>query len=267
LNAAPASVVKRDRWLVVAVLFGLTALAWGYLVHEARDMSLSGVCHCAGMKMSGPDLQPWSAGMLVPLFLMWVEMMVAMMLPSATPMVLTFAMINRQRREQELSYVSTAIFTLGYLTTWIGFSGLAAAAQWILHSVALLSPMMTIGSSWLAGGLLVAAGVFQWTPLKQVCLRHCRSPLSLLLNEWREGRKGALMMGVRNGAYCTGCCWLLMTLLFVTGVMNLWWVGFITVFVLAEKLLPQTWRVGALFGAILVLWGLLVSVRFLPPNG
>ena len=252
--------LRRDRWLVGAGLVGISAVAWAYMAHEAREMSLSGVCHCAGMKMSGPDLQPWSVSALVPLFLMWAEMMVAMMLPSATPMILAFAMVNRQRQEQELPYVSTAVFTLGYLVVWVGFSAVAAVGQWVLHSLTLLSPMMTTCSPWLAGGLLIGAGVFQWTPLKHTCLKHCRSPLSLLLNGWREGRKGALLMGWRNGLYCTGCCWLLMALLFVAGVMNLWWVGLITLFVLAEKVAPQNWRLGALAGVILVFWGILVGI-------
>jgi predicted metal-binding membrane protein len=264
LNASLESVVRRDRWLVAAGLAGVSVVAWAYLAHEAREMSLSGVCHCAGMRMSGPDVQPWTVSALVPLFLMWAEMMVAMMLPSAAPMILAFAMVNRQRRERELPYVSTAVFTLGYLAAWGGFSAVAAVGQWALHSLSLLSPMMTACSSWLAGGLLVGAGVFQWTPLKHTCLKQCRSPLSLLLNGWREGSKGALLMGWRNGLYCTGCCWLLMALLFVAGVMNLWWVGLITLFVLAEKVTPQTWRVGALAGVILVLWGILVSAGALP---
>jgi len=179
-------------------------------------------------------------------------------------MILTFARVNRQRREQELPYVSTTVFTSGYLAAWTVFSAAAAVLQWALHSLALLSPMMSSRSSWLAGGLLIGAGIFQWTPLKQTCLRHCRSPLSLLLNGWREGPKGALLMGWRNGVYCLGCCWLLMALLFVAGVMNLWWVGLITAFVLAEKLAPQTWRVGSLAGVILLLWGILVSASALP---
>jgi predicted metal-binding membrane protein len=197
---------------------------------------------------------------------MWAEMMVAMMLPSAAPMIMTFVLINRRRREQELPYVASAIFGLGYLTAWIGFSVLASVVQWILHGLALLSPTMTAHSSWLAGGLLVAAGAFQWTPLKHACLEHCRSPINLLLNEWRDGPKGALIMGVRGGLYCTGCCWMLMILLFVAGVMNLWWVGLITLFVLAEKILPHTWRVGTVAGVSLLIWGLLVSARVLPPT-
>jgi len=264
LSAGLESVLRRDRWLVAAGLVCVSAVAWAYMAHEAREMSVSGVCCCAGMRMSGPDVQAWSVTALVPLFLMWAEMMVAMMLPSAAPMILVFAMVNRQRRAQELPYVSTAVFAFGYLAIWVGFSALAALGQWVLHGFVLISPMMTMRNSWLAGALLIGTGIFQWTPLKNACLKHCRSPLSFLLNDWREGRAGALRMGFRNGLYCTGCCWLLMALLFVAGVMNLWWVGLLTLFVLAEKVAPPAWRVGALAGAILVLWGILVTAGALP---
>jgi predicted metal-binding membrane protein len=198
--------------------------------------------------------------MLVPLFLMWAEMMIAMMLPSAAPMVLTFTLVNRRRQAQELPYVSTVVFVLGYLAVWTGFSAIAAVAQWALHSAALLSPLMTSRSSLLAGALLVAAGLFQCTPLKHACLKHCRSPLSFLLNDWREGPAGALIMGLRHGFYCTGCCGLLMGLLFVAGVMNLWWVGLITLFVLIEKIAPKSWPVGSLAGGILFVCGVLMIV-------
>src|SRR5204863_4370778 len=137
------TILKRDRLIVLAGLLGISALAWGYMVREARTMDLTGMCCCAGMKMSGPDTQPWSTGTLPPLFLMWSEMMVAMMVPSAAPMILTFAAVNRKRREQERPFVPTGIFLLGYLVVWVAFSALAALAQWALHAKALLSPMMT----------------------------------------------------------------------------------------------------------------------------
>jgi predicted metal-binding membrane protein len=249
------TLLKRDRFIVLAGVIALTVLAWGYMVYEARAMTLTGVCCCAGMKMSGPDTQAWPAAALVPLFLMWSEMMVAMMLPSAAPMILTFAMVNRKRREQEGPFVPAGIFVLGYLAVWTSFSALAALAQWELHRAALLSPMMVGTSPILGGALLLAAGVFQWTPLKNVCLTHCRSPLSFLLTDWREGKAGAFAMGVKHGAYCTGCCWFLMALLFVTGVMNMWWVAIIAVFVLLEKALPRGGWVGKAAGVLLIAWG------------
>ncbi len=249
------AVLKRDRAIVIAGLIGITALAWLYMVHEARAMANTGVCQCMGMKMSGPDVQGWSVSRLIPLFLMWAEMMVAMMLPSAASMILIFACVNRNRRAQEHPFVPTGIFLLGYLAVWTAFSALAAVAQWALHATALLSPMMVSTSPILGGLLLIAAGFFQWTPLKNACLTHCRSPLSFLMTDWREGKPGAFVMGLKHGAYCTGCCWFLMALLFVAGVMNMWWVAIIAVFVLVEKAAPNGLLLGRLAGLLLTVWG------------
>src|SRR5258706_10786648 len=152
------AILKRDRLIVIAALIGITVPAWGYMIHEARGMNLTGVCRCAGMKMSGPDMNPWSVATLPPLFLMWSEMMVAMMIPSAAPMILAFAMVQRKRREQERPFVPTGFFVIGYLVTWAGFSVLAAVAQWILHAKALLSPMMAGTSPVFGGTLLLVAG-------------------------------------------------------------------------------------------------------------
>jgi predicted metal-binding membrane protein len=249
------AILKRDRVLVMAGLIAISCVAWGYMVYEARAMYHTGVCCCAGMKMSGPDTDPWSAATLLPLFLMWAEMMVAMMIPSAAPMILTFAMVQRKRREREQPFVSTGGFLLGYLIIWTGFSALAALAQWVLHAKALLSPLMVSTSPQLGGLLLIAAGIFQWTPLKNACLSHCRSPLNFLMTDWREGKWGALTMGLKHGAYCTGCCWFLMALLFVAGVMNVWWIAVISVLVLAEKVVPRGLALGKIAGALLTVWG------------
>ncbi len=257
---APDALLKRDRLIVLAGLFGIGAFAWGYMVHEAMAMANTGVCCCAGMKMSGPDMAAWSPVQIIPLFLMWTEMMVAMMIPSAAPMILMFASVNRKRRADERPFVPTGIFLLGYLAAWTGFSALAAVTQWALHSRALLSPMMASTSPILGGTLLCAAGVFQWTPLKNACLTHCRSPLSFLMTDWREGKSGAFAMGLKHGAYCTGCCWFLMALLFVAGVMNMWWVAIISVLVLLEKAAPKGLWLGRIAGAFLVVWGAWVMV-------
>jgi len=249
------SLLSRDRLIIALGVFGTTALAWAYMVREAQAMSLTGICCCVGMKMSGPDLGPWSASTLVPLFLMWSEMMVAMMLPSAAPMILTFAAVNRKRREREQPFVPAGIFVLGYFVVWTGFSLIAAAGQWILHGNALLSSSMASTSHSLAGALLVGAGLFQWTPLKHSCLRHCRSPLTFLLTDWRDGRRGAFVMGLKHGLYCTGCCWILMALLFVAGVMNVWWLIALTILVLIEKLAPKGIWIARTIGVSLVAWG------------
>ena len=250
------SILRRDRFILLAGLTGITVVSWGYMVHEARAMELTGVCQCLGMRMSGPDTNAWSAATLLPLFLMWSEMMVAMMVPTVAPMILTFATVNRRRREQERPFVPTAIFLAGYIAVWTLFSAVIAVVQWVLHGVALLSPMMESRSVWLAGGLLLAAGAFQFTPSKQACLRHCRSPLDFIMDGWREGRAGAFSMGFRHGAYCTGCCWALMALLFVLGVMNVLWIAAITALVLIEKAIPRGEWIGRYAGAGLMLWGI-----------
>jgi predicted metal-binding membrane protein len=148
-----------------------------------------------------------------------------------------------------------AIFVFGYLAVWTAFSAVATFAQWGLHRAAMLSTMMAATSPLLNGGLLIAAGIFQWTPLKRACLRGCRSPLSFLMSEWREGSAGAFVMGLRNGTYCVGCCWILMALLFVAGVMNLFWVAAIALFVMAEKILGKGELLAHVAGVALVIAG------------
>ena len=195
------------------------------------------------------------------LAVMWAVMMVAMMTPAAGPMVLMFEAIHRRRAAAGRPAVPTAIFVLGYLVVWTVYSVIAALAQGALHAAALLSPAMVATSPLLAGGLLIAAGVFQWTPLKRACLAACRSPLSFLMTGWREGRGGAFVMGLRHGLYCLGCCWALMALLFVAGVMNLLWVAAIAVTVLVEKVVPRGDLVGRLAGVALVAAGVLLLAR------
>jgi predicted metal-binding membrane protein len=250
-------ILRRDRLVVLGGLLGISALAWAYIGYMAWDMSRMAM----PMDMAMPQMQTWGWVDLVLLFVMWAVMMVAMMVPTAAPMILIFAKVNRQRRERQQPFVPTAVFLAGYLLVWSGFSLLATLAQWGLHSAALLSPMMVSTSAVLGGFLLVAAGIFQWTPLKYACLKHCRSPLSFIMTDWREGPGGALMMGLKHGSYCTGCCWFLMALLFVAGVMNLLWVATITAFVLIEKAVPRGDVVGRIAGVILVVAGLAMLMR------
>jgi predicted metal-binding membrane protein len=249
------TVLRRDRLVVAAALAALTVAAWLYLLYVAAHMAMP------EMAMAMPAMHPWSWVELGALVVMWTVMMVAMMVPSAAPMIVMFATINRRRREQHGPFVPTAVFLAGYLVVWTGFSVLAALAQAALHAVALMSPMMVTTSPLLGGVLLVAAGVFQWTRLKAACLVHCRSPLSFIVTSWREGRGGALRMGLHHGLYCLGCCWLLMALLFVAGVMNLLWIAAIAIFVLLEKIVPRGERVGRVAGIVLVVAGLLVLSR------
>jgi predicted metal-binding membrane protein len=181
----------------------------------------------------------WNLPGFFTMLTMWSVMMVAMMLPSAAPMVMTFALVNRRRRERNAPYAPAAVFLLGYVVVWTAFSVVATTVQLWLTSVRLLSMSMASASPVLAGGLLLGVGLFQWTPWKQQCLTHCSGPLPFLLTAWRERWSGALWMGFRHGLFCLGCCWAVMLLLFVAGVMNLLWVASLSLFVLAEKLAPR----------------------------
>jgi predicted metal-binding membrane protein len=178
-----------------------------------------------------------------------------MMLPSAAPMLLLYAKAVRGKNRTHGALARTSLFAAGYAVAWAGFSLLATFAQWALHALALLSPEMVSTSAKLGGALLIVAGVFQWTKLKHACLSKCRSPLGFFMSEWRDGVRGAWVMGLRHGIYCVGCCWALMALLFVTGVMNLLWIAAISIFVLLEKIAPAGHWVARISGILLVAAG------------
>ncbi len=246
-----------DRAIVAAGLLGVAGLGWLYIVRLGREMAVM-----ADMAMAMPQMTPWDLADFVLTFLMWAVMMVAMMVPSASPMILTFATINRKRLVDETPLIRTGLFLVGYLLVWAGYSLLAALGQWGLHAAALITPAMAV-TPWLGGVLLVAAGIYQFTPLKDVCLSRCQSPFGFILTQWREGAAGALVMGLRHGAFCVGCCWVLMALLFVAGVMNLLWVAAIAAFVLLEKVAPLGRVVSRFAGAVLILWGAWLLARAL----
>ena len=251
--SSAATAVRRDRLIVAAGLITLAALAWLIIARMAATMRMH-----AGMAM--PSAAPWDAGEITGLALMWIVMMVAMMVPSVTPVILLFAGVTRRRRMQGVPAAPVAVFTLGYLLAWSGFAILAALTQSALHSAALLSPAMASASPLLGGAILILAGGYQLLPLKGACLSHCRSPLGFFSTGWREGTFGALRMGFRHGSYCVGCCWALMALLFVAGVMNLLWVAAIALFVLAEKVVPNGRLMGRITGVALAGLGLWVVV-------
>jgi predicted metal-binding membrane protein len=207
------------------------------------------------MAMAAMAPTAWTPGYAVLMLFMWWTMMMAMMLPSATPMILLFATVNRKQREKGAPYVPTGIFTSGYALVWGAFSLLAVTAQWGLERSGLLSSMMASTNVMLGAGLLIAAGIYQLTPLKHACLRHCRSPIFFITHHWRPGDLGALRMGVEHGAFCTGCCWFLMALLFYGGIMNLYWIVGLAVFVLLEKTIPAGHWLGGLTGLLLIAWG------------
>jgi predicted metal-binding membrane protein len=248
--------LRRDRAIALAALAALTLLAWAITVRTARTMpGMGDMTSGMGRAIAMPGPAGWEPGDLLGLFTMWVVMMVAMMLPSVAPIVILVLGVLRRRHASRLPFGPTAAFLGGYVLVWAGFSLLATLAQWGLHSAALLSAGAMRATPAVGGLLLLAAGIFQWTPLKAACLGHCRSPFHFFSTEWREGVLGALVMGLRHGSWCLGCCWLLMSLLFVAGVMNLAWVAALAILVLLEKVAPAGPLLGRVFGVGLGVWG------------
>tara|TARA_R100000306_G_scaffold62312_2_gene68532 strand:- start:102639 stop:103445 length:807 start_codon:yes stop_codon:yes gene_type:complete len=259
-SSVPLTVARAralERMLIGTVLLVITLLAWGqlYLMDMSASMALPGI--------KAPADQ-WHLDVAVMGALMWSLMMVAMMMPSASPMILTYTRIHQQRTGRGQAVAPTGLFVAGYLGVWLGFSALAATAQWALYHAGLLSAAMGKSSAPLGGVLLILAGAFQFSRLKQACLRICRSPIGFIMTEWREGPTGALLMGIRHGAYCTGCCWALMLLMFVGGVMSLIWMAGLALYFLVEKLTPWPRPIGQLTGLLLIIAGaiMLLSAAF-----
>jgi len=246
--------LRGDRWIALAGLAAVVALSWLYLWHFAAGMD-----H-AGMAMTAMPRAP-DPGALVLTFVMWTAMMTAMMLPSAAPAIVLYGALVRKHGARGTVLPGVWIFAGAYLLIWTGFSAAATLLQAFLEQASLMTPSMKIASAGLAGSALVAAGVYQLTPLKQACLSNCRNPLEFFMLRWRAGPGGAFRMGLEHGAYCLGCCWVLMLLLFVAGVMNLAWVALIAAFVFAEKLLPAARLVSYTAGAVLVVSGLWMLSR------
>lgn len=245
-----------ERLFVIVGLAGIVVLSWAYLVVEADRMG--GLPENMAAMV---ELRPRDATGLVLLFLMWAVMMVAMMIPSAMPMILFHAAVVRKMETGHSFAVSVGSFVAGYIVVWTLFSVTATLAQAFLEHLALLSPMMVANNPWLGGLILVAAGVYQMTPAKAVCLKYCQTPFAFVATHWRNGLGGAFQMGLRHGLFCVGCCWALMALLFVGGVMNLLWVAAIAFFVLIEKVFPFGAGLGRLAGGCMVLAGLLVVIH------
>ena len=250
---------RHDRAIVVAIMLAVILASWAYLL-VGVDMPMP---EMPGMAMP-MDMPVWTTGYFALTLLMWMAMMTAMMLPSAMPMLLFYDSIARKRGAQTTAVGSTSLFGLGYLVVWLGFSIGAVLLQYAFDKASLLSPMMEITSIALAGVILVSAGVYQWTPLKQSCLRQCRSPLDFIMTRWRGGNRGAFQMGLRHGMLCLGCCWMLMLLLFVGGVMNVAWIAGIALFVMVEKLAPAGHWIGKVASLVLIVWGAAVLVSLVP---
>ena len=245
---APAAHARSGR--VLAALAAVTALCWIYLFAVAAAMG------SMGSALAMPMTSAWTGGDLAMMWTMWTVMMAAMMLPSAAPMVTAYAATIDSPRATMRG--STAAFVAGYVAVWSGFALLATLVQWGLHDLALVDGMGSSTSRWLGGTVLFVSGAYQFTDVKRTMLGRCRTPLGFLLNSWRDGRRGALVMGLHHGLLCTGCCWALMALLFVLGVMNLWWVALLATVVLVEKI-TRSPRVPQVVGGVLLVWGGVVT--------
>jgi predicted metal-binding membrane protein len=234
-----------------------------YLVVWSQPMPAAMTGRSTGHAMhSIVEVGPWSVWQFGTRLVMWVVMMVAMMTPTAAPMTLVYAAVARKAAREDKPVAPTFVFVAGYLTVWVLFSVAATAAQGGLDQLALLSSMMVSVSPVLGGSLLLAAGVYELTPLKHACLAHCRAPAHFLSRHWRGGPVGAFRIGLALGAYCLGCCWLLMGLLFVGGVMNLLWIAAISAFVLLEKATRYGEIGGRVVGAAMMLVGILSLIGF-----
>jgi predicted metal-binding membrane protein len=268
--------LRRDRWITLVGLAALSALAWVYIATGAglgMDMrAMAGLAlfphqppsGMADMAMAPAVSVAWAPATWGLMIAMWWTMMVAMMTPSATPTILLYARVHRHAVANDPGrddLAPTGAFVAGYLLVWLGFSVAAAVLHWVLERIGVVSAM-TMGSQsrWLSGGVLIAGGLYQLSPLKRACLAHCRAPAAFLSRHWRPHAWGALRLGALHGTYCLGCCWLLMALLFVGGVMNLAWIAALAVLVLIEKLVPLGHWVGRGAGVVLMLWGLAVVV-------
>jgi predicted metal-binding membrane protein len=252
-TSALEKALRHDRLIVAIGLAAAVALAWAYLATGAGiDMSM------AGMAM---DPMPWSTFDAALMFAMWWVMMIAMMVPSAAPMVLLFTAIKRKQEARVSPSVEAWVFLSGYLLIWAGFSLVATLAQWGLERAGLVSMTVASSSTTFGGAILLAAGLYQFTPIKSTCLRYCQSPVLFLSRYWRPGPAGALRMGLQHGGYCLGCCWFLMMLLFVAGIMNLFWIAGIALYVACEKLLPLGQRLSRAAGAVLIVAGTIVLAR------
>jgi predicted metal-binding membrane protein len=254
------AVLRRDRLIVGSALGVIAALAWAYVFWLAADMSMGGMDMSglrmipAGLGMMAPAAAPWSAIEFALVFVMWAVMMVGMMAPSAAPMLLMYARVARQGKSAGKPLAATGWFAAGYFLAWAGFSLAATLAQWVLERAALLDARMASANVLLGAVVLIAAGIYQWTPIKNACLVQCQTPLGFLMSHggFRSDVRGCLYLGLLHGIYCVGCGWVLMALLFVLGVMNVLWIALLALLVLLEKLTPWGRWVARLAGALCI---------------
>ncbi|ETA72393.1 MULTISPECIES: DUF2182 domain-containing protein [Mesorhizobium] len=289
-DTALEAVLRRDRAVVMAALVVIAVLAWAYTLWLAIDMAMPASpmpagasgdiaamdmsnMDMGGMDMAGmdvgaavaPGFRAWAPADFAFIFTMWAVMMVGMMTPSVAPLLLLYAGIGRKAQADGRPIASTGWFFTGYLTVWIVFSIAATGAQWLLGRLALLNPSMATDSTILGGLVLIAAGLYQWTPVKGVCLRQCQGPIGFLMSHggFRSAPLGAIRLGVDHGLYCLGCCWALMALLFVGGVMNILWIAGIAILVLLEKTATSGPLISRISGALMAAAGAWLMSRAL----
>jgi predicted metal-binding membrane protein len=255
--------LRRDRVIVFLALVVLTALAWTYVLWLAGNMSAA-MPAMADMNM-GPAIRPWSATQFLLSFAMWAVMMVGMMTPAATPIILLYARVGRQAQAEGKPFAQAGWFGAGYLIAWCGFGGLASLAQGVLIEAALLTPKLEATSDLFGGVVLILAGLYQWTPLKESCLSQCQDPLGFIMRQggFKPGARDSLALGLKHGLFCLGCCWAVMTLLFVGGVMNLLWIAGLAIWVLLEKIVPAGRLISRGLGLVLVAAGAIFLFRTL----
>jgi predicted metal-binding membrane protein len=262
-GATLEAILRRDRAIVAAALIILIVLAWSYVLWLVADMDMGGMDMSgfrmipAGIGLMKPATAPWNAIEFMFVFAMWAVMMIGMMTPSATPMILLYARVGGQAASTGKALAATWWFASGYLLVWTGFAFAATLAQWVLERESLLTPAMA-GSGGVFGGIvMIGAGLYQWMPLKDACLRQCKAPWLFIQRHggFRGDALGSLLLGTRHGVYCVGCCWALMALLFVGGVMNVMWIAAITIYVLAEKVVPAGRAISRIAGLGFFAWG------------
>jgi predicted metal-binding membrane protein len=270
-DGALEAVLRRDRLIVASALGVIAALAWAYVLWLAADMDMDGMNMSgfrmvpAGMGIMAPAAAPWSAVEFAFVFVMWAVMMVGMMAPSAAPMILIYARVGRQGKIAGKPLAATGWFAAGYFLAWAGFSLAATLVQWVLEREALLDARMASANVLLGAVVLIAAGIYQWTPVKNACLAQCQTPFRFLMSHggFRSNVLGCLHLGLLHGTYCVGCCWVLMSLLFVVGVMNVLWIALLALLVLLEKLTPWGRWVARIAGAVCIAAG--AWLVFSPP--
>ncbi len=263
-NPIAQRIYRRDRNVVLIGLAGVILVAVTYTIFATREMlrvsELQAAANAFVLVCTINFNDPFVWSDYLALFAMWVVMQIAMMSPTAVPMTLAFTKMDRYKTPERAPWKGTIVFFGAYVIVWIIYSAIAALVQWWLHAQALITPTGVAASPYVGGAILIGAGLFQFSSIKENCLNHCRSPLAYMMNQWEDGLLGALRMGLKHGAYCVGCCWVLMLVLFVAGVMNLLWMAVITAFVLIEKLAPGGDKFGKVIGVGFIAWGVVMMI-------